>query len=229
MRHYDVQLIGGMVLDDGRIAEMQTGEGKTLVAVLPAIRHALRGGHTHVLTFNDYLARRDAAWMGPIYEALGVSVGHIQQAMSPSERRAAYAADVTYVTAREAGFDYLRDGLCYDPADRVHQPFSYGIVDEADSILIDEARIPLVIAGDRGHDEPHNASRLASLAGALRPGSTSPPIRSAATCSSPTLGSSTSSTRWAAATSNSPKTWSGSLGFAWRYTPGSYCIATSTT
>ena len=150
MRHFDVQLIGGMVLHEGKIAEMATGEGKTLAAVAPVFLHALAGRGAHVLTFNDYLAGRDAAWMGPVYERLGLTVGAVHERMGPAERRAAYAADVTYLTAKEAGFDHLRDGLCLEPDARVQRAFHYALVDEADSILIDEARIPLVIAGDSG-------------------------------------------------------------------------------
>lgn len=168
MRPFDVQIVAALVLRDGKLAEMQTGEGKTLVAVLPAVFHAYTGTRTHVLTCNDYLARRDATWMGPLYERLGVRVRHVEAAMRPGERRAAYDADVTYVTAKEAGFDYLRDGLCYDPSERVHRPFESAIVDEADSILIDEARIPLIIAGSRA-PQPHNATRMAALAALLDP------------------------------------------------------------
>ena len=146
-RPYEVQLLAGIALHRGTLAEMQTGEGKTLAAVAPVSLAALAGRGVHVLTFNDYLARRDAAWMGPIYRRLGLTVGVIQEGMGPSERRQAYACDVTYATVKEAGFDLLRDGLCLEPDDAVHRPFHLAVVDEADSILIDEARIPLVIAG----------------------------------------------------------------------------------
>jgi preprotein translocase subunit SecA len=149
MRPFDVQVMAGVALGRGKLVEMQTGEGKTLAAVAPACLNALTGRGVHVLTFNDYLARRDAAWMGPIYRFLGLSVGAVQEGMSVDARRAAYAADVTYATAKEAGFDFLRDGLCRTPDDLVHRPFNFAIVDEADSILIDEARVPLVIAGER--------------------------------------------------------------------------------
>jgi preprotein translocase subunit SecA len=144
---FDTQLIAGLAMSRGSMIELPTGEGKTLAAVFPACFHALSGRGVHVLTFNDYLARRDASWMGPIYEALGLSVGCIQEGMSPSEKRAAYSCDVTYATAKEAGFDFLRDQIAYDQAALVHRPFHFAIVDEADSILIDEARIPLVISG----------------------------------------------------------------------------------
>ncbi|MBI5605933.1 MAG: accessory Sec system translocase SecA2 [Deltaproteobacteria bacterium] len=147
LRPFDVQLIGGIVLHQGKLAEMQTGEGKTLTAVFPAFLNALTGKGVHVLTFNDYLARRDARWMGPIYHFLGLSVGHVQEGMSPGERQKAYVSDVTYLTAKEAGFDFLRDSLCYKPEECVQRPFNFAIIDEADSILIDEARIPLIIAG----------------------------------------------------------------------------------
>jgi preprotein translocase subunit SecA len=166
-RPFDEQIMAGIALHRGRVAEMQTGEGKTLAAVAPATLNALSGLGVHIHTVNDYLARRDAAWMGPIYELLGISVGCVQEGMPVTGRRMAYACDVTYVTAKEAGFDLLRDGLCLDPGDRVHRPFHYVIVDEADSILIDEARVPLVIAGAAG-DEATGLGRLARLACELR-------------------------------------------------------------
>ena len=167
-RPYDEQIMAGIALHQGRVAEMQTGEGKTLAAVAPAILNALSGKGVHIHTVNDYLARRDAAWMGPIYEILGVSVGCIQEGMSVEDRRDAYNCDVTYVTAKEAGFDLLRDGLCLEPDDRVHRPFHFVIVDEADSILIDEARVPLVVAG--ATDDPAaGLIRLAELARKLQP------------------------------------------------------------
>ena len=147
LRAHPEQLVGAVVLHQGKVAQLQTGEGKTLVAVFPAALEALTGRGAHVLTFNDYLARRDADWMGPIYRALGLSVAAVQEGMSADERRQAWAADVTYATARECGFDHLRDARCTDADARVHRPFNYAIVDEADSILVDEARIPLVIAG----------------------------------------------------------------------------------
>lgn len=147
MRPFDVQVLAAIAMHRGKLAEMQTGEGKTLAAVLPAYLNALTGLGVHVLTFNDYLARRDAQWMGPLYRFLGLTVASVQQGMGPPDRQAAYACDVTYVTAKEAGFDYLRDHLAMRSQDLVHRPFHYAIVDEADSILIDEARVPLVIAG----------------------------------------------------------------------------------
>lgn len=143
---YDVQLLGAISLNNKAIIEMNTGEGKTLVAVFPAYLNSLYKKGVHILTFNDYLAKRDALWMGPIYEMLGISVGFVQEDMDPQVKRAAYAKDITYVTAKEAGFDYLRDSLCYDKKDLIHRSFYFAIVDEADSILIDEARIPLVIS-----------------------------------------------------------------------------------
>jgi preprotein translocase subunit SecA len=162
LRPFDVQIVAALALDAGAIVEMQTGEGKTLSSVMPVALAALSGQGAHVLTFNDYLARRDAVWMGPIYERLGLSVGFVQQGMMPDERRRAYRADVTYVTAKEAGFDHLRDLLARNVADLVHRPFHFALVDEADSLLIDEARVPLVIAGcvDRGVS---SAARLAEL------------------------------------------------------------------
>ncbi|HIK46422.1 MAG TPA: preprotein translocase subunit SecA [Leptolyngbyaceae cyanobacterium M65_K2018_010] len=147
MRHFDVQLIGGMVLHDGQIAEMKTGEGKTLVATLPSYLNALSGKGVHVVTVNDYLARRDAEWMGQIHRFLGLSVGLIQQGMSPSERKVNYGCDITYGTNSELGFDYLRDNMATSMADVVQRPFNFCIIDEVDSILIDEARTPLIISG----------------------------------------------------------------------------------
>jgi preprotein translocase subunit SecA len=147
MRHFDVQLIGGIVLHQGKIAEMKTGEGKTLVATLPVVLNALAGKGVHVVTVNDYLARRDAEWMGKIYGFLGLSVGVIVHALSDEERKQAYAADVTYGTNNEFGFDYLRDNMKFYPDQLVQRELHYAIVDEVDSILIDEARTPLIISG----------------------------------------------------------------------------------
>ena len=147
MRHFDVQLIGGYVLHQGRIAEMKTGEGKTLVATLPACLNALTGKGVHIVTVNDYLARRDAEWMGPIYKMLGMSVGVIVHDLDDVQRRAAYGADITYGTNNEFGFDYLRDNMKYDLKDCVQREHHFAIVDEVDSILIDEARTPLIISG----------------------------------------------------------------------------------
>src|SRR6202140_16720 len=146
-RHFDVQFIGGIVLNEGKIAEMKTGEGKTLVATLPAVLNALTGRGVHIVTVNDYLARRDAEWMSPIYRALGLSVGVIVHDLSDAERRAAYGAEITYGTNNEFGFDYLRDNMKYDLAECVQRGHQFGIVDEVDSILIDEARTPLIISG----------------------------------------------------------------------------------
>ncbi len=147
MRHFDVQLVGGMVLHRGKIAEMRTGEGKTLVATLPAYLNAVSGHHVHIITVNDYLARRDADWMGKIYEFLGLSVGVILSGQDGATKREAYAADVVYGTNNEFGFDYLRDNMAFASGDRVQSPLKYAIVDEVDSILIDEARTPLIISG----------------------------------------------------------------------------------
>ena len=147
MRQYDVQLIGGYMLHEGKIAEMRTGEGKTLVATLPAYLNALQGKGVHVVTVNDYLASRDAQWVGKIHGFLGLSVGTIISEMSSDERRAAYAADITYGTNNEFGFDYLRDNMAFSPAERVQRGLHYAIIDEVDSILIDEARTPLIISG----------------------------------------------------------------------------------
>ncbi|TWH05632.1 preprotein translocase subunit SecA [Pseudoxanthomonas taiwanensis] len=147
MRHYDVQMIGGMVLHMGKIAEMRTGEGKTLVATLPVYLNALEGKGVHVVTVNDYLARRDAAWMGRLYNWLGLSVGVVYPGMPHSDKKAAYAADITYGTNNEFGFDYLRDNMALSKQDRFQRGLHYAIVDEVDSILIDEARTPLIISG----------------------------------------------------------------------------------
>ena len=147
MRHFDVQLIGGMVLNDGKIAEMKTGEGKTLVATLPAALNALAGRGVHIVTVNDYLARRDAEWMSPLYRGLGLSVGVIVHDLDDAQRQAAYNADITYGTNNEFGFDYLRDNMKYDLAQCVQRLHQFAIVDEVDSILIDEARTPLIISG----------------------------------------------------------------------------------
>ena len=146
-RHFDVQLMGGMVLHQGKIAEMRTGEGKTLVATLAVYLNALPGQGVHVVTVNDYLAQRDSDWMGQIYRFLGLSVGCIVHDLSDAQRREAYACDVTYGTNNELGFDFLRDNMKYSAADLVQRPFYYAIVDEVDSILIDEARTPLIISG----------------------------------------------------------------------------------
>ena len=147
MRHFDVQLIGGLVLHQGKIAEMKTGEGKTLVATLPAYLNSLTGKGVHIVTVNDYLARRDAEWMSPIYKMLGLTVGVIVHDLDDAQRRAAYAADITFGTNNEFGFDYLRDNMKYDLKDCVQRGHHFGIVDEVDSILIDEARTPLIISG----------------------------------------------------------------------------------
>jgi preprotein translocase subunit SecA len=150
---FDVQLQGAVALAEGKIAEMQTGEGKTLAAVPAIVWYAKQKQGVHVMTANDYLARRDAQWMGPIYRFLGLSVGCIQQTMNSEDRRRAYACDLTYGTATEIGFDYLRDQLALHISDQVHRPFNVAVVDEADSILIDEARLPLVIAGEETESE----------------------------------------------------------------------------
>src|SRR3989441_7825283 len=147
MRHFDVQLIGGMVLHSGKIAEMKTGEGKTLVATLPAYLNALEGKGVHVVTVNDYLARRDSEWMGKIYRFLGMGVGVIQHELNDQERQVAYGSDITYGTNNEFGFDYLRDNMKFELAHYVQRGHNFAIVDEVDSILIDEARTPLIISG----------------------------------------------------------------------------------
>ena len=147
MRHFDVQLIGGMCLHDGRIAEMRTGEGKTLVATLPVYLNALEGKGVHMVTVNDYLAKRDSEWMGRLYRFLGLTVGLVVHDMDFPERKFAYGCDVTFGTNNEFGFDYLRDNMVIEERQMVQRPLHYAIVDEVDSILIDEARTPLIISG----------------------------------------------------------------------------------
>ena len=147
LRHFDVQLIGGMVLNEGQIAEMKTGEGKTLVSTLAGYLNAIPGEGVHIVTVNDYLAKRDSEWMGQVYEFLGMSVGLIQNGTKTAARKAAYDADVTYGTNAEFGFDYLRDNMVVNPDSRVQRGHAFAIVDEVDSILIDEARTPLIISG----------------------------------------------------------------------------------
>ena len=147
MRHFDVQLIGGIVLHKGMIAEMRTGEGKTLMATLAAYLNALPAEGVHIVTVNEYLAQRDADWMGPVYRFLGLTVGVIKNSQSPPEKREAYACDITYGTNNEFGFDYLRDNLAFRLEDKVQRGLAYAVVDEVDSILIDEARTPLIISG----------------------------------------------------------------------------------
>src|SRR6185295_19304853 len=169
-RPFDVQLLGVMALLSGEVAEMATGEGKTLTAAIAAYGHVRMGhGPVHVLTVNDYLARRDATWMEPVYTLLGLSVGWVTEASSHDERREAYGADVTYVSVSEAGFDYLRDQLVTSVDDRVQRELSTAIVDEADSILIDEARVPMVLAGSVA-SESDPVHEAAALVRDLRPG-----------------------------------------------------------
>lgn len=163
LRHFDVQLLGGIILHVGQIAEMKTGEGKTLVATLPSYLNALTGKGVHVITVNDYLARRDAEWMGQVHRFLGLTVGLIQSSMTPSERQKNYDCDITYVTNSEVGFDYLRDNMATSMADVVQRPFNYCVIDEVDSILVDEARTPLIISGqvERPTEKYLQASEIA--------------------------------------------------------------------
>ena len=168
MRHFDVQLIGGMVLHYGKIAEMRTGEGKTLVATLPTYLNALTGKGVHIVTVNDYLARRDAEWMGKIYAFLGLTVGVNIPQMEPADKRNAYAADVTYGTNNEFGFDYLRDNMAMHVEERFQRGLAYAIVDEVDSILIDEARTPLIISG-QAEDRTEIYHRMNQVAPLLTP------------------------------------------------------------
>ena len=163
MRHFDVQMIGGMLLHENSIPEMRTGEGKTLAATLPVYLNALTGRGVHVVTVNDYLAARDAEWMGQVHRFLGLSVGLIQQGMSPTERRKNYGCDITYGTNSEFGFDYLRDNMASSIEEVVQRPFNFCIIDEVDSILVDEARTPLIISGqvDRPQEKYVQAADLA--------------------------------------------------------------------
>ncbi|WP_348673619.1 preprotein translocase subunit SecA, partial [uncultured Abyssibacter sp.] len=168
MRHFDVQLIGGSVLHDGKIAEMRTGEGKTLVATLAAYANALSGKGVHIITVNDYLASRDADWMGRVYRFLGLTVGVALSGQSPDEKRAAYAADITYGTNNEFGFDYLRDNMAFSAQDKVQRELHFAVVDEVDSILIDEARTPLIISGPTD-DDPSLYQKINSIVPKLVP------------------------------------------------------------
>ena len=168
MRHFDVQLIGGMALHEGKIAEMRTGEGKTLVATLPAYLNALTGKSVHLITVNDYLASRDAGWMGPLYNFLGISVGVIRSGQGPEQKRDAYSADIIYGTNNEFGFDYLRDNMAFSLEDRMQGQLSFAIVDEVDSILIDEARTPLIISG-ASEDSSELYKRINKLVPSLKP------------------------------------------------------------
>lgn len=168
MRHFDVQLMGGLVLHKGQIAEMKTGEGKTLVSTLPSYLNGLTGRGVHAVTVNDYLARRDAEWMGQLHRFLGLSVGLIQSGMSPSERQRNYACDITYATNSELGFDYLRDNMATSMAEVVQRPFNYCIIDEVDSVLVDEARTPLIISGQVERPS-QNYIRAAEIARQLNP------------------------------------------------------------
>ena len=170
MRHFPVQVMGGIILHQGRIAEMKTGEGKTLVATLPAYLNALGGKGVHIVTVNEYLARRDSEWMGNLYRWMGLSVGLVVSGMSPEEKRAAYNADITYGTNNEFGFDYLRDNMVVYKRNCVQRGWNYAIVDEVDSILIDEARTPLIIsgAGEKSTDLYEKADRFAATLTPLR-------------------------------------------------------------
>jgi preprotein translocase subunit SecA len=168
LRHFDVQMLGGMILHEGQIAEMKTGEGKTLVSTLPAYLNALTGKGVHAITVNDYLARRDAEWMGQIHRFLDLSVGLIQQSMSPLERQKNYACDITYATNSEIGFDYLRDNMATSMEEVVQRPFNYCVIDEVDSVLIDEARTPLIISG-QVERPTEKYIQAAEVAAALKP------------------------------------------------------------
>ena len=169
LRPYDVQVLGGIVLHQGRIAEMKTGEGKTLVSTMPAYLNALSGHGVHIVTVNDYLARRDSEWMGKVHRFLGLSVGLIVHDLDSAERRAAYACDITYGTNNELGFDYLRDNMVIRQADLVQRGHHFAIVDEVDSILIDEARTPLIISG-QGEKSTEMYERVDAVVRNLRPG-----------------------------------------------------------
>jgi preprotein translocase subunit SecA len=197
MRHFDVQLIGGYVLHQGKIAEMKTGEGKTLVATLPAYLNALTGKGVHVVTVNDYLARRDSEWMGKIYRFLGMSVGVIQHDLNDQERQVAYGCDITYGTNNEFGFDYLRDNMKFELSHFVQRGHHFAIVDEVDSILIDEARTPLIISGpaEESTDLYYEVDRIIPK---LKPGAVTrgtPRVRTAIGWKPPATSSRTRSTR----------------------------------
>ncbi|MEE4218954.1 MAG: DEAD/DEAH box helicase, partial [Xanthomonadales bacterium] len=168
LRHYDVQLVGGMVLHQGKIAEMKTGEGKTLMATLAVYLNTMAGRSAHVVTVNDYLARRDAEWMEPVYAALGLTVGVVVPGMTPAAKRAAYACDVVYATNNELGFDYLRDNMAFSSEQKVQRDRNFAIVDEVDSILIDEARTPLIISGP-ADETPQLYVRINQLVPNLKP------------------------------------------------------------
>ena len=165
LRHFDVQLIGGMILHEGKIAEMKTGEGKTLVAILPAYLNSLSGLGVHVVTVNDYLAKRDSEWVGQVPKFLGLSVGLVQEGMTQQQRKDNYSKDITYTTNSELGFDYLRDNMAIMLQDIVQRHFNFCILDEVDSILIDEARTPLIISGavDSREDKYNRANEISKL------------------------------------------------------------------
>jgi len=165
LKHFDVQLIGGMILHEGKIAEMKTGEGKTLVAILPAYLNSLSGLGVHVVTVNDYLAKRDSEWVGQVPKFLGLSVGLVQEGMTQQKRKENYSKDITYTTNSELGFDYLRDNMAIMLQDIVQRPFNFCILDEVDSILIDEARTPLIISGavDSRDDKYNRANEISQL------------------------------------------------------------------
>ena len=179
LRHFDVQMVGGIVLHRGEIAEMKTGEGKTLVATLATYLNALEGKGVHIVTVNDYLARRDAETMGKLHNFLGLSVGVIVPNLPEHARREAYAADITYGTNNEFGFDYLRDNMKHERAQQVHRPFNFAIVDEVDSILIDEARTPLIISGPT--EDKSDLSRPSSTRPTRRPRTSSSPRKASST------------------------------------------------
>ena len=220
MRHFDVQLIGGIVLHRGKIAEMRTGEGKTLVATLPVYLNALEGKGVHVVTVNDYLAKRDAEWMGRIYKFLGLSVGIIVHDLDDEERQHSYDCDITYGTNNEFGFDYLRDNMKFRLEDCVQRGHHFAIVDEVDSILIDEARTPLIISGpsEESTDKYYKINRIIPQAGARRrdrgqgarreatPPATTRSTKSTAASRSPKKASRKSRSCSAAATCISPRT-----------------------
>ena len=171
LRHYDVQLIGGLTLHNGKISEMKTGEGKTLVSTLPAYLNSLSGDSVHIITVNEYLAQRDAEWMRPIYEFLGLTVGCIKSNQNAAEKKAAYECDITYGTNNEFGFDYLRDNLSYESDSQSQGKLAFAIVDEVDSILIDEARTPLIISG-QADQSTDLYQKMNSIVSQLNPGMT---------------------------------------------------------
>jgi hypothetical protein len=227
MRHYEVQMIGGYILHKGMISEMVTGEGKTLVATLPAFLNAL-AGKVHVVTVNDYLARRDMEWMGPVYLQLGLTVGAIQSNMNSAERQVHYACDITYGTSNQFGFDYLRDNMKPTVEQQVQGPLDYAIVDEIDNILIDEARTPLIISGP-AHDNLDKYPRAEAIARQLRAMSISKSRKRSTPVTSPKPESAAPNSSQVSTASTPPATWNGRTCLITHSKPTTSTSATFTT